>query len=733
MPPVVSIAEFLVLLGDSQLLDEGKLSTARQDLATKLPDAPSLAEALVERHWLTRYQAEQLLARKSFDLVLGPYRLLELIGEGGMGQVFKALHQRLNRVVALKVIRPERLSKDPELVRRFRREAQAAAQLSHPNIVIVYDADQIDNTHFIAMEYVDGVDLSKVVRESGPLPVTQACDYVRQAALGLQHAFEHDLVHRDVKPSNLLLSFPRASRFAPPAPEGRDITSVANISEIRSGGIIKILDMGLVRLVQPPGSEKDTSFQTQLGTVMGTPDYIAPEQARNPSGVDIRADLYSLGCTLYFLLTGRAPFEEGSMVEKLLMHQMDEPKPVEQLRPGLPEPVVRVVKKLMSKRPDDRYQTPLEAAEALAQATAVPPPPAPPAPAAVPASPASPVTLARPELPSTAVFQVTPVTVTPPPPEEKPSRPSEAHKQISLCKGHQGWVMALAFTPDRNQLVSGGVDGTVRLWGFSSQVPREQTLTQVNRGEVHAVAVAPDGLIFASGSGTLDGLICLWTLAKGQGALRTVLPGHKAPVAGLAFSADSRLLASTACDRTVRVWDLVGSEPKERSNLKAPAEVAQGVAVSPDGKAVALGCQDGSVCLWHWGKWTSDVTVLRGHTGPVRSVAFSGDGKTLASGSVDQTVRLWDLADPSAGAATVLTGHSDGVRFVLFPTGDATLFSAGDRGHAILWDVVGRMRQREWPALKTLFNSVASTYDGRYLAVGKSDGNVAVFRLYPRR
>jgi formylglycine-generating enzyme required for sulfatase activity/tRNA A-37 threonylcarbamoyl transferase component Bud32 len=305
-----------------------------------------LGRQLIERGWLTAYQANQLLQGRGPDLLLGPYLLLERLGEGGMGTVFKARHRTLGRLAALKVIRKERLE-NPDAVKRFHREVRAAAQLNHPNVVLAFDAAEAGSRTFLVMEYVEGIDLAKLVKAKGPLPVATACEYVRQAALGLQHAHERGLVHRDIKPANLLLAkaSPGASGSAP---------------------LVKVLDMGLARLQESAGGDSSDTL-TKTGAVMGTPDFLAPEQARRSHEVDIRADLYSLGCTLYFLLTGQVPFPGGTLTEKLLKHQLEEPVPVEQLRPEVPAGIAAVVRKLMAKRPEVRYQTPKEVADVLAQ------------------------------------------------------------------------------------------------------------------------------------------------------------------------------------------------------------------------------------------------------------------------------------------------------------------------------------------------------------------------------
>jgi serine/threonine protein kinase len=284
--------------------------------------------------------------------------LLEQLGEGGMGKVYKAKHRLMGRTVALKVIRRERLV-HPDAVRRFHREIQAAAQLSHPNVVLAYDADRLGDVHFFAMEYVRGSDLGKIVRDRGPLPIREACDYSRQAALGLQHAHERGLVHRDIKPTNLLLTDAKEEIMR--AALG-GVIALSLSDEAR--GVIKILDMGLARVAEPLFGE-DPSRITHEGLVIGTPDFLAPEQARNASTVDIRADLYGLGCTLFYMLTAQVPFPGGTPTEKLLKHAIEPTPDVRALRADAPAGLASVLAKMMAKKPEERYQSPAEAAAAL--------------------------------------------------------------------------------------------------------------------------------------------------------------------------------------------------------------------------------------------------------------------------------------------------------------------------------------------------------------------------------
>ena len=274
------------------------------------------------------------------------YHVLGLLGTGGMGAVYKAEHRRMERLVALKVINAGLINR-PDMVERFHREARAAARLTHPNIVTAHDADQAGDIHFLVMEFVEGNSLAQRVQEQGPLPVADACNYIRQAALGLEHAAEQGMVHRDIKPHNLMLT-PR--------------------------GQVKILDFGLARFAREtagPAVQEQSDIApaksglTEVGVLMGTADFIAPEQASDPRKADVRADIYSLGCTLYYLLAGHSPFPEGTVVDKLIAHAERSPKPLAKIRSDIPLVLARVVDKLMAKNPKDRYQTPAEVAESL--------------------------------------------------------------------------------------------------------------------------------------------------------------------------------------------------------------------------------------------------------------------------------------------------------------------------------------------------------------------------------
>lgn len=305
-----------------------------------------VARHLVEMGLLTKFQAERLLAGKTDGFVMGQYRILDELGRGGMGRVFKAEHMTMGRVVALKILNTN-LTKTERARTLFEREVKAAAKLSHPNIVTAFDANQLGERCFLVMEFVDGPNLHDLVKEHGPLPVPQACDYIRQAALGLQYAHDLGMVHRDIKPANLLVQ--------------------KNKTKTTTGSsIVKILDFGLARLTaQEDGVPGNDSIMTNSQTVMGTPDFLSPEQARNLHATDGRSDLYSLGCSFFYLLTGKPPFPGGTTMEKLVRHSTEPVASVTNLRSDVPSEVAAIVDKLLAKKPADRFQSASELAATL--------------------------------------------------------------------------------------------------------------------------------------------------------------------------------------------------------------------------------------------------------------------------------------------------------------------------------------------------------------------------------
>ncbi|MHB1034128.1 MAG: protein kinase domain-containing protein [Pirellulales bacterium] len=310
----------------------------RPALADPCLEESQCEAALVRARAIAGRQGGQARARLPLPSDLGEYRLLEELGHGGMGAVYRAMHTKLDRQVAIKVLAGCR-EEDDRAIARFEREMKAIGQLDHPNIVQAYDAREISGKPVLIMEYVEGLDLGELARRHGPIGTSDACELVRQAALGLEYAHEHGLVHRDVKPSNLMLT---------------------------GQGQVKLLDLGLARFCHESAA---TGEITGTGQTMGTADYMAPEQVSDSRAADIRADLYSLGCTLYKLLAGRAPFDDAAhktTFDKLTAHVREPIPPIRQFRADLPEALVAVLDRLLAKAPDQRFATPGEVAEAIA-------------------------------------------------------------------------------------------------------------------------------------------------------------------------------------------------------------------------------------------------------------------------------------------------------------------------------------------------------------------------------
>ncbi len=704
MAPVAT--DFVRRLAETQLLDELHLDEVRS-LAPVYGDASALAAELVRRGWLTAYQLDHLHKDTTDELLIGPYVLLEEVGQGGMGKVYKARHRRLDRVVALKVINPAVVS--GEAVQRFHLEARAIARLKHPNIVMLYDADESEGRQFLALEFIEGVDLDKLLQQRGPFPIALACDCVRQAALGLQHAYERGLVHRDIKPSNLVLVLPRGSNPALPAQGKLPLRDDGPEKESAPDGLVKILDLGLARLF-PIGTAPLAGAKLSLdGFVVGTPDYLAPEQALNSHTVDTRADIYSLGCTFYELLSGLTPFASvANGTQKLLCHLQDLPPPVEKLRPDLPPGVVAIVHKMMAKQPHDRFQTPGQVAEALVPfarprgPTDTPPPP--------PTAP-----LSRPDSHSSALTGVL------------PARQRSSAKLPGLYADtpeefieHQAAVRCVAFSPDGRLALSGSDDQGLCVW----DVHAAKILRRLH-GHTDAVlcaTFAPDGRTAVSGGS--DCALLLWDVATGQQLAR--FKGQATAVGTAAISPDGKFLLTGGTDQALHLWDVPA-----RRYLRQLGGVVRGrhfdavtgVAFAPDGGRAVSVSRDKSLRLWNI-QTGREVHCFDGHTDHVHGVAFSPDGIQVASAGADRTVRLWGVV--SGAEIRRFEGHAGPVYGVAFSPGGRHLLTGGDTTIRV-WEVATGRQLYTCQADADQVLCVAMTSAGTHLLAGGSDG---VLRLW---
>ncbi|MGE3803769.1 MAG: protein kinase [Gemmataceae bacterium] len=597
------------------------------------------------------------------------YRLLRVLGKGGMGTVYHARHESTGNEAAIKVFDPKPGSLHNEMLRRFRHEMVALTRLCHPNIVHILHADEIDGVNFLIMEYVAGVDLEELLEQRGRLPVALACEYLIQAARGLQHAHEQGLVHRDIKPANILVA---ASGMT------------CGVTE----GTVKLLDLGLARLFSMPG-HSSLSLITEDGLVVGTPDYIAPEQIANSHQVDIRADIYSLGCTFYQLLTGQVPFPAADVLSKLDRHRWNPGRPVEQLRPEVPRKLGDIVRKMMAKQPAARYQTPLEVCAALEEIRAELP-----LEHGIPGIPATAGVRAAEEIEAQnaggTVFEAHAGAV-----HAVAFLPDGKHfvsagedhllqvwdleraMRVRSLRGHNGAVQALALSADGRRLVSAGSDGRAMLWDVASG-KHLRTLQRQTTGLV-GVACLPDGqrVLLADADGKL------YLRQFETGVLLQTLSGHRAAITAMAASGAGRHALSAALDNSVRLWDLDSGQETFCLDMDGPC--FHGVALSRDGLLVLAARADLHLHVWHLD--TGSEQQLAGHQAILTCVALADNEQHALSGSAEGGLLFWDLSTDRP--LCPLAGHTAAVNCVTFAPDGCHALSGDRSGHVRFWQLPG--------------------------------------------
>ncbi len=610
---------------------------------------------------------------------LGPYRLVKELGRGAMGAVYLAVDTRLDRELALKVMLPE-LAADPGAKERFLREAKAVAKVAHDHVVTIYEADERDGVPYIAMQFLQGAPLDEYLKKKGAPPLAHCVRIAREAALGLAAAHAQGLVHRDIKPANLWLE----------APNGR----------------VKVLDFGLAK---PIGSDSEL---TKSGAIVGSPAYMSPEQARAQK-VDHRSDIFSLGAVLYRLLAGRNPFLGDHIMAVLTALAADEPPPVRELNPNVPEPLADLVHQLLSKRPDARPQSAAEVAERLrtilSQPTALSAPVPVIVPLQVPAQESAFANLIDDENDADRTER-----------ETAPVRPTDAPKigKFALIAG--GAVALVAAVGVAIALGTGGKkpDDVAKQPNQPAPPPVKQprsappqapqppapTVTD-NPGPIGPARKAPElfalrghtSLVFAASfstdgtrivTGSGDNTAKVWEVPSGKpegiakpGAELLTLKGHTDQVNVAVFSRDGTRVLTASHDKTARVWDAKAGA--QLLAFKGHKDIVLAGAFSPDGTHVVTGSLDNATKVWD-AKTGAELFALGGHTSGVTAVSFSPDGTRIVTGSHDNTVRVWDAKTRTE--LFTLNGHTGSVTGVSFSPDGTRIVTSGDET-AKVWEL----------------------------------------------
>jgi tetratricopeptide (TPR) repeat protein len=664
------------------------------------------------------------------------YAILRRLVGGTMGRVYLVYNRLMGRHEVLKLIGPEVAALDAARD-RFLREIRAVARLRHSNIVTAYSAFRAGADLVFAMEYVDGLDLARRIKAEGPMPVGHACDFIYQAALGLQHAHEKGMVHRDIKPSNLILT----------RKGGKSVVKVLDFGLAKAGS--EQLASDLRRAEQAEAEPTAAGDLTLAGQMLGTPDYVAPEQIADAQAADIRADIYSLGCTLYHLLTGRPPFPSTTVREVLRAHRRAEARPLDLARPEVPAELSAIVARMMAKDPGRRFQTPREVAEALAPFSEKPPAgaivagsevtTAPAADGGIPPSDVMPSEVGATQGPDRArrrwlrpagigaagmaaillgigVYRFT----RPSPPARRPGpevnvavepRPEAPPSGPKSPPVEPSPGPPVTETGRANAKASPGPPPP----GPMAAIPDIVEVARLNVGHlVQAVAFSPGGRRILIGADDRTAILWDWTSDQRIKELR----GHGTRVTSVAISPEGRRALTGDQDGSVRLWNLL-YPGGDRGELGRHEGSVTNVAFSPDGRRGYSTGADATVRIWDLDS-QAPPTRCEGHKGPVLGLAVSGDGKRLLTGG-DTTLILWD-AQQGRRDGRPLQGHGRPITCVaLLPPYGRFAVSSSEDGTIRLWDLEAREEVRKIGDESTVASWLSVSIDGSFLLSAHRD------------
>jgi WD40 repeat protein/tRNA A-37 threonylcarbamoyl transferase component Bud32 len=679
------------------------------------------------------------------------YDILAELGRGGMGVVYKARHNKLNRVVALKMILAGAHAGPQELA-RFRSEAEAVAPLQHPHIVQIYEVGEHQGHPYFSLEYIEGGSLAQQL-DGAPQPTRWAAMLVETLARAIHFAHQRGIIHRDLKPANILLTG-KWERGA-----SREI-SVSTSLAAAGMPIPKITDFGLAKRLA-----NDTN-QTKTGAVLGTPSYIAPEQAAGKKDIGPPADVYALGAILYELLTGRPPFRGETPMDTMLQVMSDEPVPPSRLQPKVPRDLETICLKCLEKNPAKRYPNAEALADDLRRFANDEPIQARPISLAgrglkwARRSPAVAalvlvIGLAVLALWAASLWYSAALRIAN---EQEKLRAAEAERQrVEAERQRQVAEAAQAEAEKQRKLAQDRAEQSRRsvyalqltevaalagrnpgrglqllqdkercpddlrdfTWGYLHRLcQRERASLKPGEEPVPGVAYAPNGKALAAAAGEVA---VIWDTDKLEP--RILKRSHTGPILAVAFSVDSGTLATAGFDKSIKLWDVASGE--ERASLEGHTGPVRAIAFSPDGKTLASGGDDGAVRFWDVAEKRAR-TVHTAHKGPVTAVAFADDGRMLASGSADNGIRLWDpILDREL--LPPLPGHANAVLTIAFAPGGKALASGCADGTAKLWDVPGRKETGTLRGHTSAVNALAFSLDGKLLATGSDDRSVRLW------